>query len=81
MARMRRTGCPRDDCVAADPLQGHLSAAQLEKVGAPYKSRADALYICRYCDWVYERVAGEKEILGYFDRATGAWHPKKQHDD
>lgn len=81
MARKRRSRCPAADCVAADPRQALLTSVEIEKVGEPYKSRAEPLYRCCYCNSVYELVAGKKEILGRFDRATDAWYPKKQHDD
>lgn len=78
MAQKRRSGCPADDCVAADPPQYELTSGEIAKiVPEPKIPLGGQLYRCSYCRCVYIRIGVTKEIIGDLGGMLGeGWHPK-----
>ena len=79
--RKRRSQCPAEDCMAADPRQRSLTEG--ERVRLPQESWVAAATYCTYCQCVYTRDQTGTTVHGFLDNLISGkgWHPLKSSSE
>ena len=75
MSRLR-SGCPAEDCKAANPRQDRIDASKLAEAGATGDWLSSGPLVCTYCGCVYTQAGVTKVIRGWYDSMLGnGWRP------